>query len=325
MNKKNIPLLEINNLRETKLDFVIESMEEIEIKIDKNDLVPHRHDYYTIIWIKNAIGTHSIDFIEYNITPNSLYFLNPNQIHLLSTEKNPVGYVLMFKKEILTNNDTKDAIKNLNDIFYKSNVVYNFNDCNSNKLLSKYQSIIDLILETYNEYNHYLYNFSITSNNQENKENGKDNITNNNGIKSNSKNDTEYVISKLLAILLKYSLELINSHVPKTFNSNSEIIFDSFNNLVSNKYMENHQVNYYAKILNLSPDYLSKVIKEVSGKSAKDIITDRILLEAKRYIFHTSCSLKEISYHLGFQDEVQFSKFFKKNTGQTFKDFKKNI
>lgn len=301
MHNKIIPLLEINNLRETKLDFVVESMEDIILKINEDDLIPHRHDYYTIIWTKNATGTHTIDFVEYQVSPNCLYFLNPNQVHLLITDPNPVGYVVMFKKELLTNYETQEIINILDIIFNKSNDYYNFNDCNNDKLLNKYQSIINLMLETYSEIQP---------------------ISNN--ISQSKKVEVEIIFAKLVSILLSYSIELINTHSsPVPFDRN-KIIFDSFNNLVANKYKENHQVIFYAKLLNLSSDYLSKVVKEVTGKSAKEIIKDRILLEAKRYIFHSNCSLKEISFYLGFEDVAQFSKFFKLNTGQTFKDFKQS-
>jgi AraC family transcriptional activator of pobA len=58
-------------------------------------------------------------------------------------------------------------------------------------------------------------------------------------------------------------------------------------------------------------------------KSLLLVIQERVLLEAKRLLFYTEKTSKEIAYELGFEDANHFSKFFKKHTGQTPTDFKK--
>lgn len=322
---KEIKKLELNNLRETELNFVIESTLEIEEKINKLKLsrkdtnenstdieqVPHRHDYFTIIYLVNATGKHYINFKEYDVTPNSLFLLNPNNIHLLNLDKNPLGYVIMFKNELISNNENSELKSLLNYIFNDSENYYNFGNCNNSKLISKYQKVIELMNLHYKEY-------------LESKLNTNDILSSESSTNyTNDLKSFELIFSKLTSLLLIYSKELIVNHNKEnSFNRNTEI-YEKFLQILNNKYKENHNVNYYAKLLNLSPDYFSKILKEVSGKTAKELISEKLILEAKSYAFNTNCSLKEISYHLGFNDEVQFSKFFTKNAKISFVKFKK--
>lgn len=337
-NNKDIKKLDLNNLRETKLNFVIESTLEIEEKINnlkvQNDYfnnnneksaekyfeqLPHRHDYFTIIYIINATGKHYINFKEYDVTPNSLFFLNPNHIHLLNLDKNPLGYVIMFKNELISNNENSELKSLLNYIFNDSENYYNFGNCNNSKLMTKFQKVIELMNLHYKEYEISQLN-SIDNINETNLIESIEEATIDN---SNDLKTFELIFSKLTSLLLIYSKELIVNHNKENaFNRNSEI-YENFVQILNNKYKENHNVNYYAKLLNLSADYLSKILKEVSGKSAKELIIEKLILEAKSYAFNTNCSLKEISYHLGFNDEVQFSKFFSKNAQISFVKFKK--
>jgi AraC-like DNA-binding protein len=59
------------------------------------------------------------------------------------------------------------------------------------------------------------------------------------------------------------------------------------------------------------------VVKSLSGKTAKDFIQSRIIIEAKRMLYFTELSLKEIGYQLGFSEPANFSAFFKKSTGKS--------
>jgi len=86
---------------------------------------------------------------------------------------------------------------------------------------------------------------------------------------------------------------------------------------INDEFKETHEVAAYADMLNISAGHLSEVVKEQSGRSAIAHIHDRIVLEAKRLLFHTERSIKEISFQLGFGDASYFNRFFKRITGST--------
>lgn len=74
---------------------------------------------------------------------------------------------------------------------------------------------------------------------------------------------------------------------------------------------------FYADQLCLSPKYLSKLIKEVSGKSAPEWINAYVMLEAKHLLKYTDISIKEIVFKLNFSNQTVLYKYFKAHTGMT--------
>ena len=103
----------------------------------------------------------------------------------------------------------------------------------------------------------------------------------------------------------------------------NRLLIKEFKKLVERNYKELHQVSAYASKMNITPSYLNSVIIKTIGTNAKDFIMNRIMLEAKRMVYYSSLSLKEIAFELGFNDPAYFSKLFYKRNGIRFKDFKK--
>ncbi|MDO5443752.1 MAG: helix-turn-helix transcriptional regulator [Bacteroidia bacterium] len=100
-------------------------------------------------------------------------------------------------------------------------------------------------------------------------------------------------------------------------------IFENFVKLVAQHHKTEHNVTFYADQLYLTPKYLSKLVKEVSGKSAPDWINSFIILEAKNLLKYSDISIKEIAYNMHFSTVPSFYKFFRKQTGMTPADYRK--
>ena len=101
-------------------------------------------------------------------------------------------------------------------------------------------------------------------------------------------------------------------------------ILREFKSLLEKHYREWHSTAQYARALNITPDYLSRSIKGLTGKTAKEFIQSRITVAAKRLLYFSPLSTKEIGYQLGFSEPGNFSAFFKKCTGQSPSAFKKS-
>jgi len=102
------------------MPFVMKTMEEIDEQLGGISDKPHRHNYYTIIWPTAATGKHVIDFKEYPILPNHVFFVSPEQVHQVVTDPEPKGYVILFTLEFLEKNSIRsDFIANLK-LFQKS-------------------------------------------------------------------------------------------------------------------------------------------------------------------------------------------------------------
>jgi AraC family transcriptional regulator, transcriptional activator of pobA len=95
-----------------------------------------------------------------------------------------------------------------------------------------------------------------------------------------------------------------------------------FRDLLETNYTKLKSVNDYAQLIFISEKRLGQATAKVLGKSPKEIINDRILLEAKRLLVHTNLSIKEIGKELGFEDPAYFVRYFKKNTETTPVEFR---
>ncbi|MCP2038255.1 AraC family transcriptional regulator [Chryseobacterium sp. HSC-36S06] len=126
-----------------------------------------------------------------------------------------------------------------------------------------------------------------------------------------------------VAVLRSY-LQLILaicSQVKSTFLPEKELIqkdfsgLKDFQNLVEQHFLTEKSPAFYADLLHLTPNSLSKKIKAEFNKTPSQIIQERVILEAKKQIHLTRKSMKEIAAELNFEDEFYFSKYFKKHTG----------
>ena len=111
----------------------------------------------------------------------------------------------------------------------------------------------------------------------------------------------------------------IYSHIAESDNS----IIRDFKSAVDKHYRIEHSTTFYAKLLNITPDHLNRSIKAKLGKTSKEYIQTRITTEAKRLLYFTDLTNKEIGYKLGFNEPANFSAFFKKCTSLSPSNFKK--
>jgi AraC family transcriptional activator of pobA len=100
-------------------------------------------------------------------------------------------------------------------------------------------------------------------------------------------------------------------------------IFRKFNMLVEQHFCKSHNVAEYAGMLNKAPKTLSNIFALYSKKTPLQVIQERIVLEAKRLLSNTKRSIKEITYELGFEEPSHFCHFFKRRTGRTPNEFRR--
>ena len=260
--------------------FGISRTEDIYVKHEGKSDDPHRHDFYTIILNLKAKGTHIIDFREYKLGSNQVYFIGPGQVHQLIEEEKPSGFALVFSADFLAENNI--PLRFIEDLNL-------FRDYGESPPLEADGSEI-YNLKSYCEEIYTYYH--------------------------SAKKFKERAIAALLELLLIScnnicSLPFDNTQHLEAGNS----ILKSFKQLVEEKYQDWHASSRYAEALNISPDYLNRSIKSLIGKTAKEYIQSRITIAAKRMLYFSTLSNKEIGFELGFSEPANFSAFFKKCTG----------
>ena len=104
-----------------------------------------------------------------------------------------------------------------------------------------------------------------------------------------------------------------------------EEIFIGFFRLLPRHFAEHHDIAFYASALNISTVYLSRVVRQVSGRTVIDYINQHLLMEASYLLRTTSLSINQIAERLHFADSPSFSKFFSRKKGITPKEYRKQL
>jgi AraC-like DNA-binding protein len=104
----------------------------------------------------------------------------------------------------------------------------------------------------------------------------------------------------------------------------SQATVDRFIRLVTEHHMTEHYLQFYANELEITPKYLSKLVRDVTGRSAPDWIDSFLVLEAKNMLKYSDLAIKEIVFKLNFPDQSSFYKFFKLHTGMIPSEYRKS-
>lgn len=117
-------------------------------------------------------------------------------------------------------------------------------------------------------------------------------------------------------------LETIHSHTsdiaygPKTINREKEH-FNRFLKLLSENYLKEREVRFYAEQMNLTPRYLTTTVRKASGHTVSDWIYMFIIKDAKYLLKHRDMTVQQVAYELNFPNQSFFGKFFKKHVGMS--------
>ncbi len=249
---------------------------------------PHRHDYYTILLIEKAKGAHLVDFKSYDLFDHCLFFIYPGQVHQLIATSKPKGWVINFSQLFLVQNSIPDRM--IDDVY----------------LFNKHGETPPLPV-TEENFQHY-----------------KDiirQIEQYSSLDPGYKNDALGALLKLMLIQSNSHCSLQKQKNPQTVEAGNQLL-RHFKELIDQHYKELHKVSDYAEKLSVTSDYLNKSVKSITGKSAKEFILERILVEAKRVLLFTESTNKELAFDLGFEEPAHFSNFFKKYTNVSPIDFR---
>jgi len=273
--------------RKHPFEFHLERMEGIYEKAKGRNDAPHRHDYYTVLFVQEASGFHLIDEQKYDFEPNQVHFVAPGQVHQVVVNSVPKGRVVTFSRAFLVENNIPESfISNINL----------FKQFSETPPLSIDAQTVERISWVINEMD---------------------------GCFVSELNYQSRALGALLQLFLIYCSNSQKLNITQLDEESSGVkLLREFKTLIEQNFREWHKMAGYASSLNVSAKHLSFTTKNLTGKTAKEMIQDRIILEAKRLLLHTNLSIKEVAYDLGFEEPLHFSSFFKKCTKQSPSDFK---
>ncbi|MFA8341425.1 MAG: helix-turn-helix domain-containing protein [Rhodothermaceae bacterium] len=219
---------------------------------------------------------------------NNLCFVSPNQLFNWNLKKRNSGsynYTIFFRPELLPY--SKGAYS-----LYKMFPFFNRNIQSIYRLSKKHSDfVVNLLEKIYYEHKNF------------------------------NEDSLQLIISYLNILLINCKRELRQNHYLIKERSRAEEISYQFESLVQNSVKSKQVISFYANKLNISEVYLSECVKKTTKKTAKQIIDEYLIIEAKSVLKHSNKSIAQISIELGFDDNSNFGKYFKKHTGMTPLEF----
>lgn len=275
------------NSEKQNVSFAISKMEDIYTKRNGKIDEPHRHNYYTVLIVKKANGLHKIDFNTYDLVNKQIFFVAPGQVHqLIETEKS-LGYSMTFSNQFLVENSIPLSFINGLNLFQ---------NYGQSPPLKPSEVQFDAIEKFTNQI------FTLF--------NSDDRMKN-------------LSIGAFLKLLLIECNNICSTNpIESDVDSSGDNLIRTFKSAVDDNYKNEHSTTFYATQLHITPDHLNRTVKAKVGKTAKEYIQSRIITEAKRLLYFTALSNKEIGYELGFNEPANFSAFFKKCTQLSPSKFK---
>ena len=242
-------------------------------------LLPHRKDYYQLVFVRRGSGRHWVDAIPYVLQAATFYFTGPGQVVVKEEPQPRWETSLAFSGEFL-------ALQP-NAALAQLPLLQNPQNGHELRLAAADVTFVeDVLARLEAEY-------------------------------ATPGEWQQRLLTAHLTVLLTYLSRLYAAQFPGGEPSADKLLLTTYRARIEESFRERHEVGAYADLLHLSAGHLSEVVKAQSGKPAIAHIQERLVLEARRLLFHTPQSVKEIAFDLGFADASYFTRFFKRQTGTT--------
>lgn len=280
------------NLRQPKHPLVDTYKYEDTNQTVKRSVEPHSTGFYRISLKWGGEGTIMYGRTEYDYSDGIWLFFSPNQMVSFSGVSNWTGYAILVHPHFLENFPLAQRIRQYPFFGYSVHEALHVSD-------HEKQTLIDLFEKFYQEYHNREAAFSAD------------------------------ILISYIELMLSYADRYYKRQFQtRAIISNSTL--ERFEHLINDFFAKRQyqalgqpKVEYFAQALNLSPSYLSDLVKEYTGKTTLTHIHDRLIEEAK-LLLSQNRSVSEVAYDLGFEYPQYFSRFFKNKTTYSPSDFQKS-
>lgn len=295
--KGKISEYHLNKYQPKKLQFVVHDLAQYIEQHGVNASHPHIHSFYQIIWFQKGNGRHFVDFKEYEVTDNSIFFIAKDQVHYFDENRSYDGILIHFNDQFFVRGSSEL------EFFLKCNLFnnrYQVPSCclgsNTSEMLYEYLSLIRVELLRVDE----------------------DRFGSEELLRA-------YLVAFLIQIQRrKNAFEKANGTLSYQVDDKKQQLM-KFLNLVDEHYKSGTTVAEYAQKMYVSTRTLSDLTNHLLGKTPSTIVQERVILEAQRLLLHSELNVSQVALRLGFGDHSYFVKYFKKHTKISPTEFRKSI
>lgn len=250
---------------------------------------PHRHSFYHLVLFTQGKGSHTIDFVRYPVVPFQVYFMSPGQVHSWHFEGPTDGYIVHFNEALFSS------------FLQNSHYLERFPFFSG----TTDDAVCQLPLPQQEEAVH-LFEAMVAEAGESKEQN----------------------LDMIRLLLLQFFMRVdraCSRHELRKVPPQKLVLLRNFQKLIDKYYRTIRLPKEYAELLYITPNHLNALCQDLLGRTAGELIRDRIVLEAKRLLTNAAMSSTEIAYDLAFQDNSYFTRFFKKYTGTTPEEFRKSF
>jgi len=269
--------------------FTIRKISDFNEEEIEHNLMPHLHDFYSIFWIESGEAIHATEYVEYSLKADTILFVPPGLKHRMYIDHSVSGIYMLFNEDFIQYNRT-------NHVPLKEYRLFNNAD---------FKSLITVVPEK------------------------REKLRNITGLILNElKTPDDYsqdIVLNLLHLFLLESRRIFDQQsqaVKEEPDATPDATIIRFKQLIEENFVQDKNVSSYAGMLNINPSCLNELTKRTTGITAGELIRNRVIDETKKLLYSSSISGKEIAFQLGFDDPAYFSRFFRKYTGTTLKEFR---
>lgn len=272
----------------SKLHFEIKEISPYFFRNKEKASKPHRHSFFQLLWFKNE-GCHYVDYEAINHKSNTLFLISKNQVHHFCNESNNQGYLFHFNESFISS--------------FNLDLLSRFTVSVFNEISDPFVNVSDFDSENI------------------------DNVCKNILIEFEQQKENHVQIIRHLFLGFLYRVERMKKEqVPFGTHMNSDFSkIVEFKEEIVNNISDPLSIEDFADRLGLSVKKLTTLTKQYTHTTPGVLIKEMKLLEAKRMLSQHDVSIKEVAYYLGFDQPTYFTKFFKKETKLTPKQFQKEI
>jgi AraC family transcriptional activator of pobA len=293
MGKANIAVYNINNLSKDNFrqhELLVERFGPYLERHPRSLHHPHRHSFFHLVLFTKGSGTHSIDFTTYPVNAYQIYFMIPGQVHSWQFEGETDGYIVNFSDSLFRSFLVDPHY--LETFHFFSGIS---DDCICQLPKEIHTRVVQLFEEMIDE--------------------------------TTDDNVNDIIMTRLLLLQLFVLVEKASAvNVNNQMVQHKQWLLKNFRHLIEQYYREKRLPKEYADMLFVTPNYLNALCQELLGKTAGELIRDRVLLEAKRLLTEAvGMTVSEVSHDLNFLDNSYFNRFFKKYAKMTPDEFRKKF
>jgi AraC family transcriptional regulator, transcriptional activator of pobA len=246
---------------------------------------PHRHAYHELIWVRDGEGRHLVDGEPVEFGPRTLTLIAKGQVHQFQRAEGVNAVVARFDDDWLAGGLSEEIARRS---------LFSGTSCTSlrppDDEAERFDALLDLLRVE---------------------------------LARLPNRESPELRRHLLAAALLWAQRWREAQLEERGASRADVqLHQHFVQMLERGFTEHHDAAHYAEELGVTTGTLSRTLTKLTGRTTKQLILDRLMLEAVRLLRFSDLSVKEIAARLGFGDQFAFSKAFKRQRGESPLDYR---